>query len=148
MTFYGKLDMAWYTADPASIKSAAALEDAVRAKDWIFPADGSLKSTSFDHIFAGGADYAAGYYSYKWAEVLEADIFETFRDKGLYDAATSKKLRDTIYTKGGTVEPDELFIDMKGRAPDSDALFRREGLLPAKKPREGFRPSDPKPPSP
>jgi peptidyl-dipeptidase Dcp len=148
MTFLGRLDMAWYTADPAAIKSAAALEDAVRAKDGLFPPDGSLKSTSFDHIFAGGADYAAGYYSYKWAEVLDADIFETFREKGLYDAATAKKLRDTVYAKGGNVEPDQLFIDMKGRAPDPDALFRREGLLPAKKPREGIRPSTPRPPQP
>lgn len=146
MTFFARLDMAWYTADPATIKSAEQLEDAVRTKDWIFPPDGSLKSTSFDHIFAGGADYAAGYYSYKWAEVLEADIFESFRDNGLYDAKTAQRLRDTIYAKGGNVEPDELFIEMKGRAPDPDALFRREGLLPAKKPREGARPSAPKPP--
>jgi peptidyl-dipeptidase Dcp len=148
MTFLARLDMAWYGADPSAIKSVEDFEKTVRDKSWIFPADGSVKSTSFDHIFSGGADYAAGYYSYKWAEVLEADIFETFRENGLYHAETAKKLRDTIYARGGTAEPDELFFAMKGREPDPDALFRREGLLPAKKPREGASPSRPKPPQP
>ncbi|TAL31105.1 MAG: M3 family peptidase [Alphaproteobacteria bacterium] len=148
MTFFARLDMAWYTSDPSSVKSVEELEKGIRDKSWLFPADGSIKSTSFDHIFSGGADYAAGYYSYQWAEVLDADIFETFRENGLYDEKTAQKLRDTIYSKGGTVDPGELFVAMKGREPDPDALFRREGLLPAKKPREGKTPSRPQPPQP
>lgn len=148
MTFLSRLDMAWHDADPSSIKNVEDFEDKIRKASWIFPADGSVKSTSFDHIFAGGANYSAGYYSYKWAEVLDADIFESFRENGLYNAATAKKLRDTIYASGATIEPDELFKEMKGRAPDPDALFRREGLLPPKKPHEGAAPSRPKPPQP
>lgn len=148
MNMLSQLDMAWYMTDPASIRSPADLEAKVFEKHGLFSNTGTLKSTSFDHIFAGGADYAAGYYSYKWAEVLEADIFETFREGGLYDKAASTRLRNTIYSKGATVEPDQLFRDMKGHDPDPDALFRREGLLPLKKPVEGKAPSRPAPPKP
>lgn len=148
MNFQSMLDMTWYMTDPATIRSAADLEKKVAEKHGLFAPGLTLKSTGFDHIFSGGADYAAGYYSYKWAEVLEADIFETFRDKGLYDPETAKRLREIIYAKGATVEPDVLFRDMKGRDPDPDALFRREGLLPAKKPPEGKKPSAPSSPKP
>lgn len=128
-TLLGMLDMAWHNTDPANIKSLEALEDSVVAKYALFPRepDGSI-STSFKHIFSGG--YSAGYYSYKWAEVLEADVFEVFKRKGLYDAASGQKLRDTIYSKGGTVDPAVLFRQMMGRDPDPNALFRREGLTP------------------
>jgi peptidyl-dipeptidase Dcp len=143
VTFRARLDMAWYTTDPADIGSVEDFEDALRKKSCLFPPDGSVDSTSFDHIFAGGTDYAAGYYGYKWAEVLDADIFETFKDKGLYDPETARRLRDTIYSKGGTVDPMELFIAMQGRKPDPDALFRQEGLLPPKKPHEDVSSSRP-----
>lgn len=148
MNFQSMLDMAWYMTDPAAIESAAALERQVAEKEWIFPPGQTLKSVSFDHIFSGGADYAAGYYSYKWAEVLDADIFDSFRDNGLYDPATAKKLREIIYERGATVEPDALFREMKGRDPDPEALFRREGLHGAKKPPEPPRPPRPRPPAP
>ncbi|MBI1215562.1 MAG: M3 family peptidase [Alphaproteobacteria bacterium] len=128
LNFRSVLDMTWHMTDPADIESAAKLEEAVAKTDSIFPPGRTLKSTSFDHIFCGGHDYAAGYYSYKWAEVLDADIFESFREKGLYDKETAQRLREIIYAKGATVEPDELFREMKGRDPDPDALFRREGL--------------------
>ena len=127
-TYQALLDMKWHTTDPATIKSVEDLEDAVIAQSWLFPREAGSVSASFGHLFAGG--YAAGYYSYKWAEVLEADIFEEFKKNGLYDSATADRLRDTIYSKGGTVDPMELFIAMMGRKPDPDALFRREGLLP------------------
>jgi peptidyl-dipeptidase Dcp len=127
-TFQALLDMKWHTTDPSTIKSVEELEDSVIAEHWLFPRESGMISTSFGHIFAGG--YAAGYYSYKWAAVLEADIFEEFKKKGLYDRATADRLRDTVYSKGGTVDPMELFIAMMGRKPDPDALYRREGLLP------------------
>lgn len=127
-TFLGKLDMAWHGGDPSSIKSVEELEDKLIAETWLFPRAAGPMSTSFGHIFSGG--YSAGYYSYKWAEVLEADMFEEFEQKGLYDRATGDRLRDTIYAQGGTRDPMEIFKDAKGREPDPNALFRREGLLP------------------
>lgn len=127
-TFLGKLDMAWHGGDPSSIKSVEALEDKLIAETWLFPRAAGPMSTSFGHIFSGG--YSAGYYSYKWAEVLEADMFEEFEQKGLYDRATGDRLRDTIYAQGGTRDPMDIFKDAKGREPDPNALFRREGLLP------------------
>jgi len=127
-TFLGKLDMAWHGGDPKTIKSVEELEDKLIAETWLFPRAAGPMSTSFGHIFSGG--YSAGYYSYKWAEVLEADMFEEFEQKGLYDRATGDRLRDTIYAQGGTRDPMEIFKDAKGREPDPNALFRREGLLP------------------
>ena len=135
-TFFGQLDMKWYTTDPASIKSVTALEDGVIAKTWLFPRVAGPMSTSFGHIFSGG--YAAGYYSYKWAEVLDADIFAQFKKNGLYDRATADRLRK-LYSMGGTADPMELFVAMVGRKPDPDALFRREGLLPDVK--KGHKPA-------
>lgn len=132
MHFRSMLDMTWYMTDPATIKSAATLEKQVIDKHSVFGSSLTLKSTSFDHIFSGGADYAAGYYSYKWAEVLDADVFDSFREKGLYDADTAKRVR-SIYSTGGNEEPDSIFRRVKGRDPDPDALFRREGLLAKKK---------------
>jgi len=120
--------MAWHAGDPTAIKSVEDLEDKLIAETWLFPRSAGPMSTSFGHIFSGG--YSAGYYSYKWAEVLEADMFEEFEQKGLYDRATGDRLRDTIYAQGGTRDPMDIFKDAKGREPDPNALFRREGLLP------------------
>ncbi len=131
-TFLGLLDMKWHATDPATIKTVEELEDAVIAASWLFQREAGPMSTNFSHLFAGG--YSAGYYSYKWAEVLEADVFEEFAKKGLYHAETAKKLRETIYSKGGTVDPNDLFKEMMGRDPNPEALFRREGLNPPKKP--------------
>jgi peptidyl-dipeptidase Dcp len=142
-TFMALLDMKWHASDPATIKSVETLEDGLIAESWLFPRESGATSTSFGHIFAGG--YAAGYYSYKWAEVLDADVFEAFKKKGLYDKETAERLRDTIYSKGGTVDPMELFVAMMDRKPDPDALFRREGLLPVKK-KDNKAPPPPRPP--
>ena len=127
-TFLGKLDMAWHGVDPKGIKGVEELEDKLIAETWLFPRAAGPMSTSFGHIFSGG--YSSGDYSYKWAEVLEADMFEEFEQKGLYDRATGDRLRDTIYAQGGTRDPMDIFKDAKGREPDPNALFRREGLLP------------------
>ncbi|MBI3441863.1 MAG: M3 family peptidase, partial [Proteobacteria bacterium] len=144
-TFQALLDMKWHMTDPATIKSVEALEDSVIAQSWLFPREAGLLSTAFTHIFSGG--YDAGYYSYKWAEVLDADVFELFKKQGLYDKEAKERLRDTIYSKGGTVDPMELFIAMMGREPDPDALFRREGLLPEEK-KDGKVPTSSRPPGP
>ena len=89
------------------------------------PAD-SCMSTAFSHIFQGG--YAAGYYSYKWAEVLDADAFELFLEKGVFDKNTAKSFLENILSKGGTEHPMTLYKSFRGKKPNPEALFRRAGL--------------------
>ena len=81
---------------------------------------------SFSHIFAGG--YAAGYYSYKWAEVLSSDAFSLFEEKGIFDRQTGIKFLSAILEQGGSREPMELFIEFRGREPQIDALLRHSGI--------------------
>lgn len=123
----GLIDMAWHTADPGTITDVAAFEDQVIKDSTLFPRLAGPTSASFTHIFGGG--YSAGYYSYKWAEVLDADTFEYFQEKGLYDSETAQKYRNEILAKGGSEHPSILYRNFRGRDADPDALLRREGLL-------------------
>lgn len=123
----GTLDMAWHTADPSKITDVAAFEDEAVKDTVLFPRLAGPVSASFSHIFAGG--YSAGYYSYKWAEVLDADTFELFMEKGLYDQKSAQAYKEEILSKGGTDKPDVLYRNFRGRDADPDALLRREGLL-------------------
>lgn len=123
----GLLDMAWHSTDPATITDVAAFEDMVTKDTTLFPRMAGPTSTSFTHIFGGG--YSAGYYSYKWAEVLDADTFELFLERGLYDAQTASAYRKEILEKGGSEHPSILYKNFRGRDADPDALLRREGLL-------------------
>ena len=82
---------------------------------------------SFQHIFSGG--YAAGYYSYKWAEVLDADAFEYFKEKGIFDKETAAKFKEHILSKGGTEHPMTLYKRFRGQEPRPEALLKRAGLL-------------------
>ena len=122
----GTLDMTWHTANPADIKDVAIFEDEATKDTALFPRFGGPTSTSFNHIFAGG--YSSGYYSYKWAEVLDADTFELFLEQGLYDAKTAAKYKDEILTRGGSLHPSVLYRNFRGRDADPKALIRREGL--------------------
>ncbi len=90
------------------------------------PADGACMSVSFAHLFSGG--YAAGYYGYKWAEVLDADAFSMFRERGIFDRETAMSFRHNILERGGSREPDELFRNFRGREPSIDALIERSGF--------------------
>lgn len=96
--------------------------------------------THFTHLFSGamGGEYSAGYYAYLWAEVLEADAFEAFRESGeMFDEALGQKLRDTLYARGNEIEPGELYRQFRGRDPDPSALLRRMGAH--KEPARGLR---------
>ncbi|GJL85006.1 MAG: peptidase M3 [Micavibrio sp.] len=123
----GILDMAWHSADPSDIKDIAAFEDEATKDTSLFPRLAGPMSSSFSHIFAGG--YSAGYYSYKWAEVLDADTFELFLENGLYDQKTADSYKNEVLSKGGSEPPNVLYKRFRGRDADPDALLRREGLL-------------------
>ena len=120
------LDMTWHTTDPADIDDVEAFEREACKDFYILNPEGALTSASFSHIFAGG--YDAGYYSYKWAEILDADAFEAFKENGLFDKDTADKFRDLI-SHGGSEDPEVLYEKFRGKKADPDALLRREGLL-------------------
>jgi peptidyl-dipeptidase Dcp len=84
------------------------------------------RSPYFAHIFAGG--YSAGYYSYAWAEVLDADAFEAFKANGIFDKVTATAFRENILSKGGSDDPMKLYVQFRGQEPDPEAMLRRKGL--------------------
>ena len=125
---FGVTDMEWHTTSPNEIKSVGAFERASMDKTQLYPfMDGTCISTSFSHIFYGG--YSAGYYSYKWAEVLEADAFEYFTNNGIFNKDIAEKFKEYILTKGGSEHPMDLYKKFRGQEPDNDALLRKAGLL-------------------
>lgn len=122
------LDMAWYGQDPALISDVQTFELGVTDKTTVLPrVEGSNVSCAFGHIFGGG--YSAGYYSYKWAEVLDADAFEFFKEKGIFSREVAERFENNILSRGGTEHPAELYRRFRGHDPDPDALLRRDGLL-------------------
>jgi len=125
--YFGFLVMAWHTCDPSAIGDVGAFEAKATKGLSLFPRLAGPMSSSFSHIFAGG--YSAGYYSYKWAEVLDADTFEAFLENGLYDQKTATAYKDEILSKGGSEDPETLYQNFRGRPADPDALLRREGMI-------------------
>lgn len=124
---FGLLDMGWHAQDPAGINSLKDFEEEQFASTALFPdVSENAMSTSFSHIFNGG--YAAGYYSYKWAEVLDADAFSYFESKGIFDTEVARKFR-TLLAKGGTEHPMELYKAFRGHEPSIEPLLIRAGLL-------------------
>jgi peptidyl-dipeptidase Dcp len=124
---FGLLDMAWHTLSEPFRGDIIEFERASMAPaELLPPAEGACMSVSFAHLFSGG--YAAGYYSYKWAEVLDADAFSLFRERGLFDRETAMSFRRNILERGGSREPDELFRAFRGREPSIDALIERSGF--------------------
>lgn len=125
---FGILDMAWHTADSKTIKSVKEFEDKAVAVTELYPMIAeSCFSTAFSHIFQGG--YAAGYYSYKWSEVLDADAFEVFSTNGIFDKKTAKSFKDNVLSKGGSEKPMELYKRFRGKEPSPEALLKRAGLM-------------------
>ena len=121
------LDMHWHQNGAEADGPVEDIEktamDAIGLIDEIAP---RYRSTYFQHIFSGG--YSAGYYSYLWAEVLDSDAYEAFREKGIFDAETAKSFRENVLETGGTVEPMELYRRFRGREPDVEPLLRGRGL--------------------
>jgi len=124
---FGFCDMAWHTLTVPFIGDVIAFEQKAIEKIRLFPRiEGSAFCPAFTHIFAGG--YAAGYYGYKWAEVLDADAFEVFKEKGIFNRDVARSFRDNILEKGGSEHPMILYKRFRGKEPGVDALLRRSGL--------------------
>ena len=124
---FGLLDMAWYTRTLPFDGDVMAYEQEAWKRAQLLPrVEGTCMSTQFSHIFAGG--YAAGYYSYKWAEVLDADAFALFKQSGLFNAEVAASFRDNILSRGGTEDPMTLYKRFRGQEPTIDALLERNGL--------------------
>ncbi len=125
---FATLDMAWFSMPPAKGESVGDFEERVTKESHLLPrVPGTNISASFGHIFGGG--YASGYYSYKWAEALDADAFEFFKERGIFDPETAQKFEEFILSKGGSDHPMRLYEKFRGRSPDPEALLRRDGLL-------------------
>ena len=125
--YFGYLDMAWHTLKEVPAMSTIEFEQQTLAPYAVMPAvEGTGFSTSFSHIFSGG--YSAGYYSYKWAEVLEADAFSLFKEKGIFNTEVSSSFRENILSKGGTEDADILYRNFRGHDPQPEALMKKLGL--------------------
>ncbi len=125
---FGMLDMAFHASDPATIENVKAFEKSIFEPTTLYPdVPENCMSVSFSHIFQGG--YSSGYYSYKWAEVLDADAFEYFKENGIFNREVAQKFVENILSKGGTEQPMELYKRFRGQEPKPDALLRRAGLL-------------------
>lgn len=124
----GLLDMAWHTDLQHKQLEVFEIErNTIKSTNLLPLVEGTCISTQFSHIFQGG--YASGYYSYKWAEVLDADAFEYFKENSILNKEIALKLKDTVLSKGGTISPSELYRLFRGKDPDPAALLRRSGLL-------------------
>lgn len=124
---FGTIDMAWHSGKFSEGADPVAFEQEVLSSSAVLPViDGIVTSPSFTHIFAGG--YSAGYYSYKWAEVLEADAFGLFKEKGIFNKEVAGSFHDNILTRGGIEDADVLYRNFRGRDPEPDALLKKLGL--------------------
>lgn len=124
---FGLLDMAYHANDLAEINDLQQFEKETFKQTELYPEiDKNMMSTSFSHIFQGG--YSSGYYSYKWAEVLDADAFAFFQETGIFNPETAQKFYKLL-SSGGTVEPMKLYEEFRGHKPTADALLKRAGLV-------------------
>ena len=122
---FALLDMAWHTTDPSQIQSVEEFElKATEKSSPLPPVQNTNLSSSFNHIFAGG--YAAGYYGYHWAQVLDADAFEVFKEEGIFNPETAHRFRTCILEKGGTEPPMELYKKFRGRQPNPTAFLQKK----------------------
>lgn len=124
---FGMLDMAYYTRQTPLEESIEAYEEEAWRPTQLLPhVEGTCMSVQFGHIMSGG--YSAGYYSYKWAEVLDADAFSLFQQTGIFNTETAQRFRDEVLSKGGTDDPMKLYRRFRGQEPTIDALLKRNGI--------------------
>lgn len=124
---FGFLDMEWHTIESPVTMDVPGFERNISKKTELFPeTEGINMSCSFSHIFGGG--YAAGYYGYKWAEVLDADAFSYFTEKGIFSSELASSFRKNILEKGGSAKPMDLYIRFRGKEPSIEPLLKRGGL--------------------
>ncbi|GGW68895.1 peptidyl-dipeptidase Dcp [Winogradskyella epiphytica] len=125
---FGLLDMSWHGVDPSNISDVKSHEVEALGDTSLYPdVAENCMSTSFAHIFQGG--YSSGYYSYKWAEVLDADAFEYFKEEGIFNKEVANKFKTHVLSQGGTENPMTLYKKFRGQEPQPEALLRRAGLL-------------------
>lgn len=125
---FGLLDMSWHGVDPTNFTNVKAQEDKAFTGTDLYPSTAeTCMSTTFSHIFQGG--YSSGYYSYKWAEVLDADAFAYFKEEGIFNKDVATKFKDNVLSKGGTENPMVLYKRFRGAEPKVEALLERAGLL-------------------
>ncbi|GAA4240014.1 M3 family metallopeptidase [Winogradskyella damuponensis] len=125
---FGLLDMSWHGIDPSNISNVKSHEVEAFGDTSLYPdVAENCMSTSFSHIFQGG--YSSGYYSYKWAEVLDADAFEYFKEEGIFNKTVADKFKTFVLSQGGTDNPMTLYKKFRGQEPKPEALLRRAGLL-------------------
>jgi peptidyl-dipeptidase Dcp len=125
---FGLLDMGWHGQDPSGISDLKSFETEQFAATQLYPdVKENAMSTAFSHIFQGG--YSSGYYSYKWAEVLDADAFDYFKEKGIFNTEVATKFKDNVLSKGGTEAPMILYKRFRGQEPKPEALLKRAGLV-------------------
>src|SRR5690625_414016 len=120
--------MTWHNNDPSTFTNVKEVETKAFASTKLYPdVKENCMSTAFSHIFQGG--YSSGYYSYNWAEVLDADAFSYFLEKGIFDPTVAEKVKSNILSKGGTEDPMKLYIRFRGKEPSPEALRKRAGRL-------------------
>jgi len=125
---FGLLDMSWHGQDPSNITNVKAHEKEAFDNTQLYPdVAENCMSTAFAHIFQGG--YSSGYYSYKWAEVLDADAFEYFKEQGIFNKTIANKFKENVLSKGGTENPMTLYKRFRGQEPKPEALLKRAGLI-------------------
>ncbi|MBE8723083.1 M3 family metallopeptidase [Sphingobacterium pedocola] len=125
---FGLLDLGWHGQDPSEIKNVKSFENDRFGSTQLFPdVKENAMTPSFSHIFDGG--YSSGYYSYKWAEVLDADAFDYFKQNGIFNREIAQKFSDNILSRGGTEHPMVLYKRFRGQEPQVDALLKRAGLI-------------------
>ena len=125
---FGLLDMGWHGQDPTAISDVMTFEMEQFSATQLYPeVKENAMSTAFSHIFQGG--YSSGYYSYKWAEVLDADAFAYFQEKGIFNVEVATKFKENVLSKGGTEHPMVLYKRFRGQEPKPDALLKRAGLI-------------------